>query len=99
MTNEVKLPKQWRHWCADLGLKIHGKKLGQRSWQWFYLKGKGHYWRVNCNGMLERGDSYADFDRWSLCTTDEVPLPKTLAEFRTAVARLLTEYKDADNGN
>lgn len=99
MTNKVKLPKQWRHWCADRGLKIHGKKRGQSHWQWFYLKGKGHYWRVNCDGMLERGDAYADFDRWALCTVDEVPLPKTLAEFRAAVARLLTEYKDADNDN
>lgn len=52
-----KLPKQWRHWCADQKLKIHGYKKGQRQWQWFCLKGKGYVWRVNCYGMLQRGDS------------------------------------------
>ena len=36
MVNEVKLPKQWRHWCADQKLKIHGGKRGR--WQWLYLK-------------------------------------------------------------
>jgi hypothetical protein len=84
-----KLPKQWRHWCADQKLKIHGYKKGQRQWQWFCLKGKGYVWRVNCYGMLQRGDSYKDFDRWALCSIDEVPLPLTLAEFRAAVKLLL----------
>ena len=98
METKVKLPKQWRHWCADLGLKIHGKKRGQGQWQWFYLKGKGHYWRVSCHGMFERGDSYEDFDRWALCTIDEVPLPRTRAEFRASVARLISEYKEHHHG-
>lgn len=99
MTSEVKLPKQWRHWCADQKLRMHGKKRGQAAWQWFYLRGKGFYWRVNCYGVLQRGDAYADFDRWALCSIDEVPLPQTRAEFRAAIARLISECNETDHDN
>ena len=99
MMSEVKLPKQWRHWCADQKLRIHGTKRGQGVWQWFYLRGKGFYWRVNCYGMLQRGDAYADFDRWSMCRTYEVPLPQTRAEFRDAIARLISADASSDPGD
>lgn len=98
MATKVKLPKQWRHWCADQNLRLHGAKRGQGMWQWFYLKGKGHYWRVSFHGMLQRGDAYADFDRWARCNIDEVPLPRTRAEFRASVARLISEYKEPHHG-
>lgn len=88
MKQKIVLPKQWKHWCKDQRLTIHG--LGRkRMGNWFYLKGRGHYWRVNCYGMLQRGDTYADFDRWALCDIEEVAMPRTRAQFRAAVAKLL----------
>ena len=40
-----KLPKQWKHWCADMRLSPH-KRHGRR-WHgaWTYLQGRGFYWR------------------------------------------------------
>lgn len=78
-SSEPKLPKQWRHWCANQHLKPTGR--GRRRWGWFYLKGRGRVWRVNDKGMFQRGDTYADFDRWALCSIIETPMPKTQAEF------------------
>jgi len=46
-------------------------------------------WRVNCHGMFERGDTYADFDRWALCDIKSVQVPITKADFRMAVNYLL----------
>ena len=85
----MKLPKQWEHWCRDSKLSVHGKRYGKKRTDWFCIKGRGHYWRVNCYGMLERGDTYEQFDRWALCEINEVPMPKTRAEFRAAVRALL----------
>ena len=89
---ETKLPKQWKHWCADQRLTVHGGKRDMCQSQWLYLKGRGHYWRVNCFGMFQRGDTYEDFDRWALCEIKEVPLPKTRAEFRSAISLLLKDH-------
>ena len=91
-TAQVKLPKQWKHWCADQKLRIHGRKCGNRQSQWFYLEGHGRYWRVNCYGQFQCGDTYDDFDRWALSDIAELPLPKTRAEFRTAVSQMLLEH-------
>ena len=85
----MKLPKQWEHWCRDSKLSVHGRRFGKTRSDWCYLKGRGHYWRVDCDGMLQRGDTYKRFDRWALCEIDEVPMPKTRAEFRLAVRELL----------
>lgn len=85
----IKLPKQWENWCRDQKLRIHGKRYGKKRSDWLYLKGRGHYWRVNCDGMLERGDAYADFDRWALCEIAELPMPTTRSQFRVAVHSLL----------
>lgn len=83
----IRLPKQWRHWCAGQRLRpVYGWREGH---VWFYLRGRGHYWRVNDQGMFQRGDNYADFDRWALCDIKELPLPKTKAEFDAAVKELL----------
>lgn len=89
----VKLPKQWEHWCKYQGLSIHGKRYKKKREDWLYLKGKGFVWRVNCHGMLQRGDSIPDFDRWALCEIDERPLPKSQNEFREAVKYLASVYK------
>lgn len=89
--DRVVLPKQWRDWCASMRLVPHGKR-GHGQHQWFYLKGRGHYWRVNCHGMLQCGDLYDDFDRWALCRTTQVELPKTKAEFQREVRWLLNRW-------
>lgn len=86
----IRLPKQWEHWCRDQKLSPHGKRYKKSRSEWLYLQGRGHYWRVNCHGMLQRGDTYADFDRWALCEIDEAPMPTTRAEFRNAVRNLLS---------
>lgn len=52
------------------------------------MTGRGHHWRVNDHGMFQRGDTYAEFDRWALSSIKEVPLPKTKAEFIQAVKTL-----------
>ena len=85
----MKLPKHFDHWRRDSKLSVHGKRYRKKRSDWLYLKGLGHYWRVNCHGMLQRGDTYERFDRWALCETDEVPIPTNRAEFRAAVGALL----------
>lgn len=95
----MKLPKQWENWCRDQHLSVHGRRYGKKRRDWCYLKGRGHYWRVNCYGMLERGDTYADFDRWALCTIEEVPMPKSRDEFREAVGTLLARKQGAKHDN
>lgn len=82
--NRVKLPKSWKHWCRTCNLRIIDKHSGG-----YYLAGKGYRWRVNNEGMFQRGDSYDAFDRWALCDINEVPMPKTLEEFKAAVLELL----------
>lgn len=88
-SQKIVLPKQWKHWCKDQKLTVHGRGSRKRMDYWFYLKGRGHYWRVDCDGLLQRGDTYADFDRWALCSIEEVAMPKTRAQFRAAVKKLL----------
>lgn len=89
----MNLPKQWEHWCRDQKLKIHGRRYRKKRYDWLCLKGRGHFWRVNCYGMLQCGDTYADFDRWALCDIAELPMPTTRAEFRKAVRDLLAAHK------
>lgn len=81
----IKLPKSWKHWCRSCKLEIDdGANSGG-----YYLKGRGYRWRVNVHGMFQRGDSIDSFERWAVCAIDEVPMPKTLSEFKDAVAELL----------
>lgn len=77
------LPTDWAKWCKEANLTIEDDNG-------FYLKGRGYRWRVNCFGEFELGDTYEDFDRWSLCKIDSVPqYPKTEKEFLFDVSRLL----------
>ena len=96
LDDDVKLPKQWRHWCQKLGLRRHTRKVtkwDRNMFSWFYLKGKGHVWRVNCLGHFERGDTYEEFDRWALCNIDHVQtVPQTFAEFKRDVENLISIY-------
>lgn len=92
-----KLPKQWRHWCQVAGLKRYWSrgKDGRKDHQWFYLKGHGRVWRLNCHAMLQCGDRLEEFDRWALCSIIEVPMPTSLNEFVEAVRTLLNEADSA----
>lgn len=87
---KVVLPKQWKHWCADSHLKPHHHAGG-----WMYLRGRGRFWRVNCWGDFQCGDTYADFDRWALCNIHEAPMPRTREQFREAVAGLLVCHAES----
>ena len=91
--SETKLPtKQWKHWCKSAKLKPHfGSKRDQNNW--YYLKGHGRVWRLNCHDQLECGDTYADFDRWALCDIESTAKPKTHTEFMAAVKQLLSAHK------
>ena len=93
----MQMPKQWENWCRDQRLSTHGKRYRKKRHDWLYLRGRGYYWRVNCDGMLECGDTYANFDRWALCNIDEVPMPKNRDEFREAVKTLLARKQGANH--
>lgn len=86
---KVPVPKQWKHWCRLAGLRVHGGRRGQRSSQWFYLKGRGYVWRLNCYAQFQRGDTHAEFDRWALCNIDETTMPLTQKQFMSAVEGLV----------
>lgn len=87
-----KLPKQWKDWCAAAHLTPHGPGGKRPGHRWWYLKGHGRLWRVNCHMNFQCGDTYADFDRWALCDIQETPLPQTKQQFVDAVASLLKAH-------
>lgn len=91
-SDQIRLPKQWRRWCQKAQLRVHGR-YGRRPHEWFYLKGRGRVWRVNCYGAFQCGDRIADFDRWALCHIKEVQaIPKTEREFVLAVRELIARH-------
>lgn len=92
---KLKLPKQWKHWCADQHMRMHGKRYSRGFKGWLYLRGHGYYWRVNCFGMLQCGDTYEEFDRWALCDIAETLMPTTRSDFRAAIKKLLQEKATA----
>lgn len=92
MSEKIKLPKQWKHWCTSSGLKPHASKQNswrRKTWSWFSLQGQGRYWRINCYGEFQCGDNYENFDRWALCKIYSVKsIPKTQKQFKEALASL-----------
>jgi hypothetical protein len=88
---EIKLPKQWKHWCKLAKLRPASKRKPRSPYAYFYLRGHGRCWRVNCDGMLQCGDTYADFDRWALSDITEASLPGNLHNFVETVKLLLAE--------
>lgn len=88
---DIILPKQWEHWCRLARLRLQGTDRWGRGVQkrGFYLRGRGHHWRVNCFGIFQLGDTYEEFDRWALCTINEVMMPTTKADFLASVEYLL----------
>lgn len=94
----IKPPKQWKHWCQKAGLSRYGSMASRSRYLsgWFYLKGHGRVWRLNCHNQLQCGDTYADFDRWALCNIEQAPCPSSLAEFRSTVKDLLAQAREHD---
>ena len=91
----MKLPKSWKHWCKTNRFVTHSSnKSEKRQSAWFYLKGHGHVWRINDQGMFQRGDNYEEFDRWALCSDiHEEPVPQTAQQFKDFVVRALSAAK------
>jgi len=82
----TKLPKQWNHWVRDSHLLDNCMSI--RKCRGYYLRGRGHYWRVAGN-TFQISEPVADFDRWANSLVGCVDLPQTKAEFRAAVDTLL----------
>lgn len=89
--SDFKLPKQWKHWCYLAGLRP--MVSGREKYIWFYLKGRGRVWRVNCFGMLQCGDTYIEFDKWALCRIKETSLPTSKDMFLNSVSLLLSLHE------
>ena len=99
LSDKIKLPKQWKHWCRKMHLRpIMSDTYYYHQKHWFYLKGNGFCWRVNCNWEFERGDTNEEFDRWALCNIDKVDyIPQTFEEFEYAVESLIAAYTPSRN--
>lgn len=98
------LPKQWAHWLTRLNLRpstVRYHKCADGQHRYFYLKGRGFVWRVAYNydtshHYFQRGDTYADFDRWALCKCENhATVPQTFAELKAFIERAETTYVQA----
>lgn len=83
----MNLPKQWRHWCKESGLKPTYKR--RKRYSWYALIGHGYHWRITASGMFQRGDRVEDFDRWALSEQVSHPMPRTQGEFTASVNAML----------
>jgi len=88
---QVILPKQWKYWCKKNNLKPYLNDFKRDQFAWFYLKGRGFVWYVNCYGEFQIEDRIGDFGRFSLCDIYKVELPKSEKEFTSSV-KLLLQY-------
>lgn len=82
--SDVKLPKQWRHWCKLAGLKSESHNAGKCSrgkWTYFSLIGFSRHWRVNCHATFDMSETFDTFDRWANSHELTMPMPKTKDEF------------------
>ena len=94
MTN---LPKQWEHWCRSMNFRPHGK-VTKSKFCWYYLKGKGRVWRINCYNEFQRGDTYDDLDEY-LSRTDPYTYDQTAFEWSSDFSKgvLLGDFVESDN--
>lgn len=88
-TTSVELPRNWRGWCKKAKLRPY--EPSKKQYRWFYLKGRNHVWRVNCQGMFQCGDTISDFNRWALCEITEAPMPTNQQQFILTVEILLKQ--------
>lgn len=97
---EVKLPKQWKDWCKQCGLRAtnSGFKLGKfKKYDYFTLKGKGRHWRVNCYGELQCSERYENFDRWANSHQESESMPVSFVDFRNVVYTLMWRMGKYEN--
>ena len=72
---EVKLPKQWKHWLEVVGFDKSTRRYKQHL-LWMYWKGHGRHWRINCYGQMQVSKKFNEFDRWANSvqyTTEGIP--------------------------
>jgi hypothetical protein len=83
---DIKLPKQWKHWCKKAKLRPESTGHWARGkWAHLSVRGLGRRWRIDCYGNLCVSDAERHFDRWANSQVTSVPIPKTEAEFLAAV--------------
>lgn len=85
--DNIKLPKQWKHWCDKVGLQSTCRtthKFGGYD-KYYYLKGKGRHWRVTCHGDFQASNLYEDFDRWANSVKCTFTVPARYSEFEKIV--------------
>ena len=80
------LPKQWLHWARMCGIKPESRRS---KWAGWYMKGRDRYWRVCANLMFEVSCDLEHFDRWANSGGGELEMPKTKAEFKNTVNKLI----------
>jgi hypothetical protein len=97
--SDVKLPKQWKHWCKKAGLRPESTGRWARGrWSYMSLRGRGRRWGITCYNDLRVSEGNATFDRWANSEVALVPVPTTEATFMVAVKELyaLAIAKDAE---
>ena len=91
--SDPKLPKQIAQWLRKAKLRTTYGSRFSREWASYYFKGRGFHWRINCHNQFERGDTYAEMNRWALAKIDSVPMPTSEKEFVAAVEYLVSKAK------
>jgi hypothetical protein len=89
----TKLPKQWLYWAKKARLKPERQRGKDNG---YYFFGRSRHWRVNCHGHFECSCPEEHFDRWANSRGAHMAvIPRTEANFLTAVRDLLDASKDA----
>ena len=92
-TSKTRLPRQWKHWCKSAKLKPSHRGFERNSTSWRYLKGRGHFWRVNMHGILQMGDTYTVFDRWANSARIDRAVPSSKIDFEETIHDMLREWR------
>lgn len=88
---EVRMPKQWRDWLKEAGLKSTYSSILSRRYGDHYLKGHGRHWRIDCCGNLDMSETFDTFDRWANSCQLSLPMSATNKdEFRRLVRNMLS---------
>lgn len=92
-----RVPKQLTHWLRRLGLNPSGRD----RYPFTELKGRGRYWRINCDGIFEPSCAFEDFDRWAnsnpLCGFDIAYHAGFELSFRIAFLNALDDARAQDH--
>jgi hypothetical protein len=93
----ARLPKTMVHWFREHGIKFHAESGVGYGTRKSLVEGCGtsvrHFRALPHLGLIQICDGY--FDRWANSVGTETSLPKTRAEFATAIEHLLSHSKIA----